>query len=95
MSSALIFDSFDFPCVRCGACCRSVSRSSVSAWLDRGDGVCSHLDEKTELCSIYEGRPDICCVKTQYIKNYQDVYSWKEFCDLNKKCCDYLQKNLA
>ena len=46
-----------FPCTACGACCRSLGGSSLYAGLDRGDGVCQHLDEGSNLCRIYEARP--------------------------------------
>jgi Fe-S-cluster containining protein len=82
-----------FLCTRCGACCRSVSLSSLTAWLDRGNGICRHLDDETALCSIYENRPDVCRVDLQYKINYQRVISWQKFCELNQQCCAMLQKS--
>lgn len=82
---------YEFPCSRCGLCCRNVFRADETRFLDRGDGVCRYLDDETNLCSIYEDRPEICRVELQYMKNYQQQMSWKEFCDLNTKCCEFLQ----
>lgn len=48
-----------FPCNKCGLCCRRVSGIQE---LNRGDGTCRHLDEKTNLCTIYDQRPDMCRV---------------------------------
>jgi len=69
-----------------------VARSPITAWLDRGDGTCRHLDDKTALCLVYEERPNICRIATQYRINYQKYFSWKNFCELNQKCCTALQE---
>ena len=79
-----------FPCTRCGACCRSVHLSPATEWLDKGNGICRHFDEKTNLCSIYENRPEICRIDLEYEINYQETMSWSEFCALNQACCDML-----
>ncbi|MBN9365592.1 MAG: YkgJ family cysteine cluster protein [Comamonadaceae bacterium] len=93
MSNASTSELPPFPCTRCGACCRSVALSPVTAWLDRGDGACRHLDDKSALCLIYEERPDICRIGHQYQMNYQKYFSWEEFCELNQECCTALQQN--
>jgi Fe-S-cluster containining protein len=51
-----------FPCTSCGECCRRVGRAPALAHLDRGDGACRHLDERTLLCGIYADRPRECRV---------------------------------
>ncbi|WP_367179482.1 YkgJ family cysteine cluster protein [uncultured Oceanisphaera sp.] len=61
----------EFPCYQCGKCCSNVHLSELTRYLDRGDGVCRHLDKVTKLCSIYNERPEICRVKVQYDKNYK------------------------
>jgi Fe-S-cluster containining protein len=38
----------DFECSGCGACCRAIS--------------CAMLDRATNLCTVYENRPDFCRV---------------------------------
>ena len=62
-----------------------------STWLDKGNGTCRHLDEKTSLCLIYEDRPEVCRVDLQYDLNYQHEMSWSKFCELNQQCCFVLQ----
>jgi Fe-S-cluster containining protein len=54
----------DFPCARCGACCRFAGQVPELRALDRGDGVCRHLTAEN-LCAIYEARPPICRVAPQ------------------------------
>lgn len=49
-----------FNCDKCGLCCRSLHLSELYHDLDKGDGVCIHLDEKTNLCRIYHSRPEKC-----------------------------------
>ena len=58
-------------CSRCGVCCRLVFL--ISNELDRGDGVCKHLENN--LCSIYNDRPEVCRVK-----DYSNIK------DLNRAC---------
>ncbi|NQZ07808.1 MAG: YkgJ family cysteine cluster protein [Algicola sp.] len=81
-----------FPCDNCGKCCQYVNLSEETKWLDRGDGICRHLDENTKFCLIYDDRPDICNVKFQYKKNYAQNYTWQEFVDLNVQVCSELKK---
>ncbi|WP_371738995.1 YkgJ family cysteine cluster protein [Alcanivorax quisquiliarum] len=83
--------SNSFPCSQCGGCCRQVDSVDETRFLDRGDGTCRHLDENTDLCLIYETRPDICCVKTQYFKNYKNNYSWSEFVSINLQACEIIK----
>ncbi|MEH8137622.1 YkgJ family cysteine cluster protein [Gallibacterium anatis] len=82
----------DFPCSACGKCCRRVNLSEQTRFLDRGDGICLHFDESTNLCKIYENRPLVCRVKDYYLANLTDQYSWEEFVFLNIKICEVLQK---
>lgn len=84
-----------FPCYKCGACCRQVGKVNIiNHNLDRGDGVCRYLNEKTNLCEIYDKRPDICRVDVMYNKYYKDKISWKEFCDFNLHTCDKLNNKI-
>lgn len=50
-----------FPCVSCGACCRSIAGLQQLAEYDRGDGVCRHLTNDNQ-CRIYDERPGVCRV---------------------------------
>ncbi len=81
-----------FPCDSCGECCKSVSLSEQTKWLDSGNGVCKYFDIGTNTCRIYDERPDICNVKLQYTMNYSQNYTWQEFVDINVQVCDELKK---
>jgi len=63
-----------------------------TAFLDRGDGVCRHLDEQQHLCTIYDERPLVCRVEDYYLKNLSSVVSWEAFVELNVQICDELQR---
>ena len=79
-----------FPCTACGACCRNLSHSPIYADLDRGDGICRHLDIRTNLCRIYETRPKICRV-TEMFEAFDGRLTWEEYVDLNLQSCRELR----
>ncbi|MFZ7217414.1 YkgJ family cysteine cluster protein [Avibacterium avium] len=81
-----------FPCDACGKCCRRVNLSEQTRFLDRGDGVCHHFNERTNLCRIYQNRPLVCRVKDYYLAHLSDQYSWEEFVRLNIEVCEILKK---
>lgn len=60
------------------------------AALDRGDGICRHLDEHSNLCGIYDERPSICRVANMY-RHFADRFSWPEFVELNLRACTELR----
>lgn len=55
------------------------------------DGTCKYLDKETNLCTIYNERPDFCRVDEFYEKNFADIMTREEFYRLNKKICLQLQ----
>lgn len=79
-----------FPCRNCGACCKYLHLVEELKELDRGDGVCIHLDEATNHCKIYATRPDICNIDTQYRLYYSDT-PWEAFIAENLEVCDMLE----
>ncbi len=83
--------NFNFPCDSCGKCCRNLHLSSELNDLNRGDGVCLHFDEQSNLCSIYQERPDVCRVSVQYKKNYSLQFTWQEFVEINISICKQLK----
>lgn len=84
-----------FPCTQCGICCQRVHLASETRYLDRGDGVCKHYDAEHKICGIYESRPDICRVDTQYDLHYASQCTWNRFVELNLAVCVSLQKQAA
>lgn len=80
-----------FPCSRCGACCRFVSRLTEE---QRGEkirtlpnGTCVHL-RSDNTCDIYEDRPKICRVDAM-MPDGGDADSWYR---LNLAMCDVLHR---
>lgn len=84
----------DFPCEKCGCCCRSLAGCGLYADLDRGDGVCRYFDIKSKLCLIYDKRPEKCNISKMYSLYFADQYTWEEFIDVNKKACNLLRFKL-
>lgn len=80
----------NFPCTRCGACCRNVHLAVETKALDRGDGSCIHYDDATKLCSIYYQRPAVCRVDVQFHEYYSQIMTWESFCALNLEACKQL-----
>lgn len=79
-----------YNCEHCGCCCRNLDKSDIYAQLDRGDGVCKYL--KGNDCSIYENRPVLCRIDESYDRFFSGAMSRKEFYDINKQACKWLQK---
>ena len=73
-------------CKDCKAyCCRKIGM--VNKDLDRGDGVCKHLDENNK-CEIYNNRPLICNTDRLYevllnIKGCEKLH--EDFKETNKE----------
>lgn len=84
--------SFDFPCDSCGQCCRNLHLSTQLDELNRGDGICKHLNETDNRCLIYENRPEICRVDVQYQKRFAKQYTWQQFVEINVSVCNELKK---
>jgi len=59
--------------------------------LDRGDGVCRHLDD-IGLCSIYNDRPDLCDYEKVYEKYYKGTTTREEFFAYNKNICVQMRR---
>ncbi len=83
----------NFPCDKCGLCCKNIRFSTLSADLDRGDGVCKHL--KDNLCEIYPQRPIFCNIDAYYEKFLSKTISREEFYKQNLEVCRRLKKLTA
>lgn len=80
-----------FKCDCCGLCCRHVDRNIFNNNLDRGDGVCKFLNTSTNLCTIYDNRPDFCNVEKGYKKYFAEL-SEEEYLRLNYLACEKLKE---
>jgi Fe-S-cluster containining protein len=79
-----------FPCTACGKCCRKVGFSPQTQFLDRGDSVCRHFNEKTNLCNIYEDRPIVCRIEDYYTTYLSSQIGWIDFIEINQEICKKL-----
>ncbi len=81
-----------FECDNCGECCKNIGHIEELKEFNRGDGVCKYLDFETNLCKIYDSRPDICRVDVMYEKVYKNHCSKDEFYRLNYEACEILKE---
>ena len=77
----------EFLCSQCSACCRNIAHLNLP---HNGDGICLNLNKKTNKCSIYETRPDICRVDKMFEKHFKSKMSKKEFFVKNTESCHQL-----
>lgn len=63
----------------------------MTAYLDRGDGICQFLNTNTNLCQIYDDRPLVCRVERYYQLHFKDKIDWDDFVKLNLYVCHQLQ----
>lgn len=79
-----------FNCSMCGECCRHIENIPDLSTYNRGDGVCINLE--SNLCRIYENRPDICNVEKMYDIKYKEYYTREEFYKINENVCKEIKK---
>lgn len=74
--------STDYPCTRCGACCRAAHLIPDFPEKLNDDGSCSRLVNNE--CSIYDDRPLICNLREmEQLTRIPDFYQKQaEFCNL-------------
>ena len=79
---------FEFVCNKCGKCCKMFKDlpKELSDLFNRGDGICKYLDDKTNLCTIYEERPDFCNCHKAY-KYVKDKLTPEEYIKLTNNFC--------
>lgn len=85
-------NEIDFPCDRCGACCRNLWMfGKPYEWLlDSQNGMCRYFDTKSNLCLIYPIRPIICNIQIGYKILFNNI-SFEEFIYRNIKGCNFLK----
>lgn len=79
-----------FPCVGCGACCSAVAH--VPELKEKGwvldNGVCMHLNQKTNQCAIYTQRPPVC----EVMRMRPPLVSPSTWIQINLNVCDFLHR---
>ncbi len=81
---------YPYDCKQCGNCCRHINLVEPIKNLDRGDGVCIHLTEKS-LCEIYPDRPPVCNGKYVYENFYSDM-TVSDFHKMIKELCKKIRE---
>lgn len=81
-----------FPCAKCGVCCRSLNLNPLFLDLDKGNGVCFYLDERTNLCKIYETRPIKCNIDKSFSYHYYKYFTKEKYYELNITACKLIKK---
>ena len=79
-----------FRCIKCGLCCKNIQLVPQLHEYHNGDGICRFLDLKTNLCSIYNHRPDICNVEKSYELYFSNHYTEEEYLEMNYIGCETL-----
>ncbi|OBZ33638.1 YkgJ family cysteine cluster protein [Megasphaera sp. DISK 18] len=82
----------NFPCIRCGECCRHAGEVPQLASSTDADGVCLYLDKRTNRCTIYATRPKVCNVSYMYQHYFKDPMTEREFIQKNLQVCCHLNK---
>lgn len=82
-----------FKCSKCGKCCRNLDKNSIYEDLHDGDGVCRYLDVQTNLCTVYDNRPEKCNVDLAYEKYFSSTYSKEQYYKLNYESCRNLKSS--
>ncbi len=83
----------EFPCDKCGLCCKNLNKSELYSDLHDGSGICRYFDDETNLCRIYDHRPLKCNILASY-DFFKDKYSLDEYIRLNVKECKKLKGEL-
>ncbi len=78
---------FQYKCQDCGECCKNWNPARFDPNIVDKNGICIYLDQKTNLCTIYETRPDFCRDDVWYELQYKDIISLEEYLrDLTMGC---------
>lgn len=80
----------EFQCDCCGLCCRSLKGAALYKDLDDGTGTCRYFDRNTNLCTIYQNRPEKCNVRAMY-RYFADKMTYEEWLEANAKVCRQLK----
>lgn len=79
-----------FECRQCGLCCKNIHLVPQLKAFHNGNGICKYLDLTTNLCKIYDERPDICNVERSYELFFSESYSEDEYLKMNYLGCEAL-----
>lgn len=83
-------NDYKFPCDKCGLCCRNLNAFFLYEDLHDGSGICQYLNMDTNLCSIYNERPEKCNIIASY-QYFENILSFNEYIQLNIEACKKLK----
>ncbi len=83
---------FVFECDKCGLCCRHIKDIKELENFMLDDESCINLDKTSNLCKIYDRRPDICRVDEMFKKVFYKFMSKEEYLNLNILSCEKLKE---
>lgn len=81
-----------FSCDACGICCRHIRGIKELERFMLDDGSCVNLDKMSNLCKIYEARPQICRIDEMYEAKFKRYFSKEAFYELNENACKKLKE---
>lgn len=90
-------EHFEFTnnCEECGAqCCKNWNPARYDRNMVDNNGTCIHLDKQTNLCTIYNTRPDFCRMDLWYEKRYSNFMTLEKFLQTQRMGCEIL-KNIS
>ena len=80
-------------CELCGAqCCRNWFPAKYDENLVDKNGICKYLNQSTNLCTIYDNRPDFCKVYEWYDKKFLTEMSLDRYLFEQELMCIVLQR---
>lgn len=83
---------FVFECDKCGLCCQHIKGIKELENFMLDDESCINLDKASNLCKIYDKRPDICRVDRMFEKVFYKFMSKEEYLNLNILSCEKLKE---
>ena len=81
---------FTYKCDNCGECCKNWNPARYDKTLVDDNGICKYLNLDTNLCTIYDTRPDFCRVEKWWRIACQHL-DWNEYVRLTKIGCDMVR----
>jgi Fe-S-cluster containining protein len=75
----------DFPCVKCGLCCKQLKSVPFLKDYDDGNGICRYLVDN--LCGIYKNRPLVCNIAAMYVTYFMPLMNEEIFIKENLFAC--------
>ena len=81
----MIYFDFNNNCQTCGAqCCKNWNPASFDSSIVDNYGNCIYLDLTTNLCTIYDKRPEFCRTYEYYYNNFTHSLTLEQYLQKQK-----------